>query len=335
LLLLDRYAGDSAWAERVTAASPPLIATFSEAGDHAGLAKLYRLEVILHGTAFQFSRFEAAAERYLEHARLAGNQQMQTHAATATAIAALFGPTRVDEAIVRCSDALRLAEGNKRAEAIVMTHLAQLHAMEGDFGRARELYSSARGALEDLGVAVMANATSIDSGPIELLAGNPVRAESELRRDYEVLNALGETYFTASIAHFLAEALEAQDRDEEADAFAGIAHGLSEEDDVATEVAWRSVRAVLFAKRGDYEAGLELAEGAVRLLESTDAPIWRANAVRDYARVLAYGGRIADAESAYRDALELYERKGSQVAALRVSEALGRLAQEASPLSRT
>jgi class 3 adenylate cyclase/tetratricopeptide (TPR) repeat protein len=334
-LLLDRYAGDSAWAARVTAASPPIISTLEEAGDHAGLAKLYRLEVILHGTAFQFSRFEAAVERYLERARLAANQQMQTHAATATAIAALFGPTRVDEAIVRCNEALRVAEGNKRAEALVMTHLAQLHAMEGNFERARELYSSARGTLEDLGVAVMANATSIDSGPIEILAGNPVRAESELRRDYEVLNALGETYFTASIAHFLAEALEAQDRDEEADAFAGIAHGLSEEDDVATEAAWRSVRAVLFAKRGDHETGLELAEEAVRLMESTDAPIWRANAARDYARVLAYAGRIAKAESAYRDALELYERKGSRVAALRVTDALERLSQEARPLSRT
>jgi predicted ATPase/class 3 adenylate cyclase len=332
-LLLGRHAGESEWAEHVMTESPSAIATFEQAGDHAGLTKVYRLQGVVHGTACQFALLEAAAERYLHHAQLAGDPVVLTNAATANAIAALFGQTPVSEAIALVDEALLLAEGNRRAQAIITAHLAQLQAMQGDFERARELYERARQTLEDLGVDVMANATSIDSGPIELLAGDPARAELELRRDYEVLTRIGETYFTASIAHFLAEALEAQDRDEEADAFAGIAQGLSEEDDLATEAAWRSVRAVLFAKRGDQETALELAEEAVRLLESTDAPIWHANAIRDYARVLEYVGRVEEAEAAYRKALELYERKGSRVAALRVTDALDRLSRETAPTS--
>ena len=334
-LLLGRHAGESEWAEHVMAESPTVIATFEQAGDHAGLTKVYRLQGVVHGTACQFALLEAAAERYLHHAQLAGDPVVLTNAATANAIAALFGQTPVSEAIALVDEALHLAAGNRRAQAIITAHLAQLQAMQGDFERARELYEQARQTLEDLGVDVMANATSIDSGPIELLAGDPGRAELELRRDYEVLTRIGETYFTASIAHFLAEALEAQDRDEEADAFAGVAQGLSEEDDLATEAAWRSVRAVLFAKRGEHEIALELAEEAVRLLESTDAPIWHANAIRDYARVLEYVGRVVEAEAAYSKALELYERKGSRVAALRVREALDGLSRETTQITST
>jgi ATP/maltotriose-dependent transcriptional regulator MalT len=296
---------------------------------------VYRLQGVVHGTACQFAELEGAAERYLHHAQLAGDAVVLTNAATANAIAALFGPTPVSEAIVRVDEALRLAEGNRRAQSIIRTHLGQLQAMQGDFEQARELYERARKTLEDLGVDVMANATSIDSGPIELLAGDYGRAESELRRDYEVLTRLGETYFSASIAHFLAEALEAQDRDEEADAFAGIAQGLSEPDDLATEAAWRSVRAVLFAKRGDCELALELAGEAVRLLESTDAQIWRANAIRDHARVLGYAGRTQEAAAAYREALELYEAKGSRSAALRIREALDGLSPATAPIKST
>jgi len=327
-LLLGRHAGETEWADHVMAESPAVIAAFERAGDHAGLTKVYRLQGVVHGTACRFAELEAAAENYLEHARLAGDAVVLTNAATANAIAALFGPTPVSEGIVRVEEALDLAEGNRRAQSIIRTHLAQLHAMQGEFDRARELYERARKTLEDLGVDVMANATSIDSGPIELLAGDPERAESELRRDYKVLTGLGETYFTASIAHFLAEALEAQDRDEEADAFAGIAQGLSDEDDLATEAAWRSVRGVLFAKRGEHDLALELASEAVRLLESTDAQIWRANAIRDHARVLEYTGRPGEAKAAYREALELYEAKGSRPAALRVREALDGLLRD-------
>ena len=335
LLLLGRYAGESDWGEHVAAAAPSAIATFEQAGDHTGLAKVYRLEVIAHGTACQFALFEAAAEKYLRHSGLAGNRRMETHAATANAIAALLGPTPVLDAIRQCQEALELAEGNKRAEALVLTHLAQLHAMRGDFDRARALYAQARAMLEDLGVDIMANATSIDSGPIEILAGEPGRAEAELRRDYEVLSSLGETYFSSSIASLLAESLELQERDGEAESFAQIGERLSDDDDLWAQATWRSVRAILLAKRGEYESATTLSKAAVDLLESTDAPTWRANALRDYGNVLGRAGKPAEAEAAYREALELYERKGSRVAAARVRESLERLSRESSPASRT
>jgi tetratricopeptide (TPR) repeat protein len=189
--------------------------------------------------------------------------------------------------------------------------------------------------LKDLGVEIMANATSIDSGPIELLAGEPKRAEGELRGDYEVLASLGETYFRSSIAALLAESLEVQERDEEAEAFAEIAESLSEEDDLWAQATWRSVRALLLAKRGEHDEAIALSRAAVELLESTDAPIWRANAARDYAEVLRRSGRLAEAETSLGKALELYKGKGSLVAAALASQSLDRLTPESSAVSRT
>jgi class 3 adenylate cyclase/tetratricopeptide (TPR) repeat protein len=335
MLLLGRYAGETAWAEHLVAEAPSAKAIFERADDHAGLAKVYRLEVIAAGTACQFAAFEAAAERYLYHARLAGDSQLQTHAATAAAIAALLGPTPVPDAILRCAEALQLATGNKRAEALVLTHVAQLHAMQGDFEHARDLYRQARASLDDLGVEIMANATSIDSGPIELLAGEFERAENELRGDYDVLSSLGETYFASSVSALLAEAVEAQGRDHEAEELTRAAESLADEDDVWAQATWRSVRARVLAKRGEHDQALELARASVQLMASTDAPIWRANAARDYADVLRRAERLTEAEDALREALDLYERKGSAVAAARVREALAELSRESSSASRT
>ena len=328
MLLLGRYAGETAWAEHLVAEAPSAKAIFERADDHAGLAKVYRLEVIAAGTACQFAAFEAAAERYLYHARLSGDSQLQTHAATAAAIAALLGPTPVPDAILRCAEALQVATGNKRAEALVLTHVAQLHAMQGDFEHARDLYREARAALDDLGVEIMANATSIDSGPIELLAGEFERAEYELRGDYDALSSLGETYFASSISALLAEAVEAQGRDQEAEELTRAAESLADEDDVWAQATWRSVRARVLAKRGEHDQALELARASVQLMASTDAPIWRANAARDYADVLRRAERLTEAEDALREALDLYERKGSAVAAARVREALEELSRE-------
>jgi predicted ATPase/class 3 adenylate cyclase len=335
MLLLGRYSGDVDWAEHVATEAPHAKAVFEEIEDHVGLAKAYRLEVIAAGTACRFADFEAAAASYAYHARKAHNAQMQTHAATATAIAALLGPTPVHEAMLLCAEALQLARGNKRAEALVTTHVAQLQAMNGDFEHARDLYAQARSTLRDLGVEIMANATSIDSGPIELLAGDPERAERELRGDYEVLTSLGETYFASSVAALLAEALEHQARDDEAEELTRVAETLADDDDVWAQATWRSVRALILARRGQHDDAIELSSSALELMESTDAPIWRANAARHHGETLRRAGRTAEAEAAFGEALDLYERKGSRVAAARVREALEELSRESPSVTRT
>ncbi len=66
-LVLRRYAGEAGWGARVVGAADGAIAVFADAGDHAGLAKAYRLLCLAHGTACRFADFLAADELYLHH----------------------------------------------------------------------------------------------------------------------------------------------------------------------------------------------------------------------------------------------------------------------------
>jgi predicted ATPase len=328
-LLLRRYAGEANWGVQVIGEAEQAINVFEAAEDHAGLAKAYRLLCVAHGTACQFGDFLAADERYLHHAEVAGDRRLQSHAVVATAIASTFGPTTVREAIGRCEAVLTASEGSRRSAGIVTAHLALLRAMDGDFDRGRTLCREARAMLEDAGARIMACARSIDAGAIELLAGDPVAAERELLRDYEKLVRMGETYFAASIAALLGEALLSQRRYDEAERYCRAAQNIATEDDVWTQAAWRSVRAkVLVQREQSIDEAVALAREAVDLLGQTDAPVWRADAVRDHAEVLRVAGHLSEAHEKLTEALALYESKGDVPSAERARESLELLAAQ-------
>ena len=157
--------------------------------------------------------------------------------------------------------------------------------------RARELYGRAGHLLRDLGGAVLAAWTSLASARVELLAGDPARAERELARDYEALAALGERYFLPLIAAHLAQAVQAQGRDEEATTLAAKARELADEDDVEAQALWRRVLAKALAREGLLDEAEELAREGLGALEPTDAPVMQADALVDLAEVLLSDGR--------------------------------------------
>ena len=160
-----------------------------------------------------------------------------------------------------------------------------------------------------------------------MLAGDPRAAEEELRRSFESLSRIGEVYNASTIAARLAEALYLQDRDDEALAFSRKAEELAPEDDLWTQAAWRSVRAKVLARNGQTEAeALALAREAVEMLRATDAPVWRADGLCDFAEVLEACGQTDEARELLAEALELLERKGASVPAERTRTRLSRLA---------
>ena len=86
----------------------------------AGLAKGWRLLAWTHGTACQFGLAAEAQERALEEARLAGDVRQQSRAATAYAVAAVFGPTSIAEAIERSQEMLAQVSGDRHAEGLLL-----------------------------------------------------------------------------------------------------------------------------------------------------------------------------------------------------------------------
>ena len=121
--------------------------------------------------------------------------------------------------------------------------LAPMRAMRGEFEAARDHYARGRALLDEIGEKLIARRTTFNATTVEMLAGNAPAAESELRRELDRLEGMGETYPRPTVAAYLAAAVAGQGRYEEAERFAGLAEELASEDDVASQAMWRSVRA--------------------------------------------------------------------------------------------
>jgi class 3 adenylate cyclase/tetratricopeptide (TPR) repeat protein len=326
-LLIQRFGDDAAWGDQVVAVTGDVIKVLEGVEDYAGLAKAYRLLCLVHGTASQWAAFLAAGDRDLHYATLAGDRRAQMRAVTARAIAANYGPEPVEPAIAHCEEALELAAGNRRSEGLVMSYLAELEALHGNFDRARELCRASREILLDAGAEIQAHGTASRAGPVELLAGDPAGAVERLRLDYEALSELNEIYFASTLAALLAEALYVEGNYDEAETFTRKAEELAPEDDTWTQAAWRSIRAKLIAigNGNGRDEAVDLARQGVELLQTTDAPVWRANALSDYATVLEAYGQTDEARACFEEALSLYESKAASVPAERARMRLNQI----------
>src|SRR4029434_7669057 len=138
-----------------------------------------------------------------------------------------------------------IAEGlhDRQVEAKVMCALAQLKAMNGELEAARILYRRGRATLRNLGQGVVSAPTAIDVALIELLGGDVAAAEREVRADYEFLESVKENYCRSSVAALLARLVRDQGRLAEALVLTRVAEAATSEDDLVSQVLWRSIRA--------------------------------------------------------------------------------------------
>jgi hypothetical protein len=157
------------------------------------------------------------------------------------------------------------------------------------------------------------------------MAGTPEAAAPSLRLGYEALDRMGERGLLSTVAGFLAQALYADGEYEEAERFSKLSEGATAVDDVFSHMLWRSSRAKLLARQGDLQRAETLAREAVRISESTDLLITRADMLVDLAHVLSLADRPPEAAAALVEAAQLYEQKGSAPALERARASAGEL----------
>jgi class 3 adenylate cyclase/tetratricopeptide (TPR) repeat protein len=321
-LRLGYQTGTISDTERVVSEAHRLRADLEGIGDPEGLARAWRLLANVELFAERWGAAEEAARQMIRYARDSGNTVMELRVLPALAGIARYGPTPVDEAIALCEELLTRTARDRRAEVFTVLPLARLRAMKGDFDEARRLYRRARSTLDELGWAFEAALVSLDSGPIELLAGDAEAAEAELRGDFQALQALGETNFIATTAALLAEALYRQGRYDEAAEMARFTETTAEEDDVASQFLWRSVMAKILARKGRHDEAADHAAAATELIEGSDDPNARAEVLLDAAEVHRLAGRDDEAARLSAEALALFEAKGNVVSAAHTRELL-------------
>jgi predicted ATPase len=318
----DDLAGRADTAELVDRVLPVLQA----GGDEEGVCSALGLRAWHHWIGARAGEASAAWEEAELHARNAGLEHQRVEILGWIASALFFGPVPVSAGIERCEEMRKELGGNLLAVSFVLQPLAGLHAMEGRFAEARELLDLTRSALAELGLSLH-SAVSHHAATVELLAGQPEAAERWLREGYELLEEMGDRNFLSTTAAFLGETLLAQDRDEEAERFAGVSARLAAGDDLLTQGMWRCVQAAVLAGRGEVDEAERLAREAVAIGERTDFLNYRADMLVRLAEVLARRGQAEEAEAARAEGLRLYERKGNLVASGRLRGDLVRQAR--------
>jgi tetratricopeptide (TPR) repeat protein len=287
--------------EEIVAVADEVIPLLEDLNDDLGLAKAWWLKSEVHVNACRWGERANNLERALEHARRAGDASEQSTLASFLVQALYYGPTPVDEAIVRAEKLLAAQPDDRSLQASITGAIAGLQAMRGDFQEAHRLRSEARALYEELGQRFRIALWSLISAEIEALSGNPDEAAAILRWAFDQLEDMGWTSVMSTMAGFLADALTADPA--EALRYSRLSQELAADEDVVTQVMWRIARA---RASGD----VDLATEAVRIAEPTDYPDLKARAFLAFAEV-------ARDPAAHRRALDEYDRKGNLAAVAR------------------
>jgi tetratricopeptide (TPR) repeat protein len=304
-----------------------MIPIFEAEDDSAGLARAWRHLWVLYGTTGALEDAADAASRVVDIATRSGDFRLAARAAVAYAQASLLSAMPVDEALERCNGLAEAVGRDRIAEARFLAIISVLHAMQGRFQEARDLYKRSHRIVAELGPSVTVAGASLESSRVEMLARDPAAAERELRRDYATLDAMGERYYRSSVAGFLGHALYALGRLDEAAAFVDVAEELSGLDDVASQVTWRTARAKVWALRGGGSAAVVIAREAVAMASAGSYLEQHAEALVDLAEVLRSAGDDQVQVPLLAEALELFLQKGDLVSSAFVRARLAALAK--------
>jgi class 3 adenylate cyclase/predicted ATPase len=331
LALVDlRFHGSEATRQDVLVEVENATRVFGRNGDDAGLARALALRGQVRFWGGELATALEDLEQAARHARVAGDRHLEAESLQYILAVIVWGPIPVTEALARVADVESRVEGNRRLDVAALNGRARLEAMQGRFDAARAAVAraaeQAEGGREVERYSHVANA----AGAIELLAGDALAAERELRAACERLEEMGELGYLSSAVPPLLEALYRQGRDDEALLLSERwrPDRLTAPEDVDAQVGWRAVRAKLLARRGDLADAEALAREASALAARTEDIELRAKALGDLAEVLGLAGRVGESTAALTEALRLHERKGNVPAAAALQTRLAALSVE-------
>jgi tetratricopeptide (TPR) repeat protein len=288
---------------------------FGRSADHVGMSQACYLLAFVHLRSGDMRALEEASRRGLAHAELSGDVREEVGARWWVTGALVSGATPVPECILGCEDLLR-SHGIEHAG--VLSDLGRLKAMVGEFDEARDLVARARRVLvERVRVRRALTFVAQRGAEVELLAGDLVAADGELRPALDLARDMGERDQISQIAADLSRVLCIRGSRDEAARLASRSAEQSPAESVTSQAMWRAAMAQVRANREHYREAERLIHEAVRIVPH-DMLNLRAGLHVDLAQMLLATGRRRAALPVIREAASLFARKGNLVGSRRV-----------------
>jgi class 3 adenylate cyclase/tetratricopeptide (TPR) repeat protein len=314
-LWIDVSWAPEGWADAAQREATTAISAFQAAGDERGLAKAWALLGLVNLVRAQFAAAEQAWEKAAEHAHRAGDRRDELESLAWVPLVVWAGPTHADRGLRRCEEILERARGDKKVTAGALIAQAAFEAGLARFDEARVLIGRAKVLLEEIALTVwLAGPLAQFAGWVELLAGDPIGAERELRWGYDKLKEIGELSWLSTTAALLAEAVHARGRCDEAEELMRASEESADAEDAYSHALIRSARAKILARRGDAATAEKLARESVALADGTDFLDLRWHTRVGRAEVLRLAGHHNEARAVLGEAIEIAEQKGNLVA---------------------
>jgi predicted ATPase/class 3 adenylate cyclase len=301
------------------------IAVLDSESDLEGLAEAWTLAGRLRFGLGDSPAAEQALERAIAYARQCANHRAESLAASWLAVTLTMLPVPADAAVARTEQLLQAVGSGPWAEADLLTSLQVLYAYTGRFADARAASARCRSVYAGSGAKVAWAECTSQAGQMELIAGDPAAAERYLREGYEAFRAMGERGYLSSVAGWLAGAVYAQGRLDEAQQMTEEAQAATVPGDIDAQVWWRVTRARLLARGGHFPAARTLLDEAAALVSPTSWATFQAQILMAKAEVDQLAGAPRQAERSLRAALRIYQDRHATPLADQATAALANL----------
>jgi tetratricopeptide (TPR) repeat protein len=244
------------------------------------------------------------ANRALKHARQARDQDLERKALIMVGNAKQYGSTPWREVEEHAAEMRALGLPRLSLEAAAAR-------AQGRFEESRALYAQITHQLFERGARVLALASAMSSGRLEMLAGKVDRALELLGEAWAGLGEVGEQGHRSTVGAVYADVLARAGRLDEAEAILREVDAITSQDDFMTVTEAIAARAMVASGRGDHERAIELARRGVELADARQYLVQRHSAWLELGEVLLAAGRHEEARKALEQARALAEQKGS------------------------
>jgi class 3 adenylate cyclase/tetratricopeptide (TPR) repeat protein len=306
-------------------AADRLIHLFEDIGDMRGAAMAWGQKSYALWFRQRLEDAGAAAERAIEHAHQAGDGYLVIEMTGHLLATVGLGPRPLAEGteLMRRTLEEARAQGDRRLESACLKGIGMHTAWIGSIEEGRRLVDEARAIVQELGLMIEYWSSTQLVARVALLAGDVDQAAGALREGCDELETLGETAFLSTMAAELAEIEMLRGDRTEAERWMHIAEQTAAPGDLASQTFIEIARGHLLAD-SDAEDSARHLSAAVRLVDQSDAPLWRTEVRLSAARSLGPTHR-KEAITLTREAHELAEAKGLLVLVDQARELLDEL----------